>query len=117
MKKSAKYEVIAILIVLGLIVVPTAFYQWGTHSSLETQKIKKMEATHNNESSKYLVFLENGEVIENTDSLFNAKFNSSDVYARLDEGKCYDFDVYGWRVQFLSMYPNVLDYEEVKCSE
>lgn len=92
----------------------TAFYQWGTHSDM-SGKIKRLEAVGS--EGQYLIFLEEGEVLENSDSFFNGKWNSSDVYNRLEEGECYDFGVYGWRVQFLSWYKNVLEYDEVPCDQ
>lgn len=60
--------------------------------------------------SKYLVFTDKG-VFENTDSLLNWKFNSSDVYGELKEGQTYEAQVYGWRVPFLSLYPNIVAIE------
>lgn len=59
-------------------------------------------------SCKYLVFTDQG-TFENTDSLLTGKFDSSDVYGRLKEGRTYTLKVAGYRQGFLSMYPNILE--------
>ena len=63
--------------------------------------------------SYYLVFTEE-ETFKNEDCTLHWKFNSSDIHGRLEEGKRYQFKVYGWRVQFLSWYRNVLDATELE---
>lgn len=70
------------------------------------------------ESDIFLIFteLEDGStrVFQDTDSLIESKFNSSDVYGRVKEGKTYKFSTYGWRVPFFSWYENIVGVEEVK---
>jgi hypothetical protein len=61
-----------------------------------------------NQDSKYLIFTET-ETFENTDSLFAWKFDSSDVYGRIQEGDICRFRVNGWRNQFFSSYRNILE--------
>jgi hypothetical protein len=56
---------------------------------------------------KYLVFTEAG-TFQITDAIFGTvRFNSSDVYGKIREGRTYTIVSYGWRLPFLSMYPNV----------
>lgn len=66
---------------------------------------------------KFLVFCTDtntGEsrVFEVTDSLFRWRFDSADTYNMIKEGETYKFTTGGYRVPFLSMYPNI--YEVVK---
>lgn len=72
-----------------------------------TFTVSKEDRIYNQDSSKYLIFT-NKDIFEDTDSLFNEKFNSSDVYNQLDSGKTYTCDVNGWRIPFFSAYPNIL---------
>ena len=65
------------------------------------------------QDSKYLIFTDKG-VYENTDSIVNGKWNSSDVYGALSVGKSYEFKVRGRRIPFLSMYPNIITEKPVK---
>lgn len=60
------------------------------------------------QSCKYLIFTDQG-TFENTDSLLTGKFDSSDVYGRIKEGRTYTFKVAGYRQGFLSMYPNIIE--------
>jgi hypothetical protein len=61
-------------------------------------------------SSKFLVYCD-GEVLENSDSLWHWKFNSSDIQGELKKDKTYYAKVYGWRVPFLSWYRNIVKIE------
>jgi hypothetical protein len=83
-------------------------------------KVTEKERVVNGESSKYLIFteLKDGRVrvFENTDSFIEFKFNSSDLYGKLKEGKTYELRTYGWRIPFLSKYENIIGAEEDKTS-
>lgn len=59
---------------------------------------------------------ENGKtyVFEDTDTLFRGKFNSSDVYGALKEGKTYELTVIGFRVYIFNWYENIIDFKAVK---
>lgn len=109
---------IGILIVIGimvLVVLPILLTAWYVHGTQQTRTItvKDKERIVDGESSKYLVYAEEG-VFENTDSVFRWKFESSDVYSSLEPGKRYECDTYGWRIQFFSKYPNIVGCEETK---
>lgn len=45
--------------------------------------------------------------------MLRGKFNSSDIYGTLKEGKKYKIIVVGYRVPFFSWYENILEVEEV----
>lgn len=98
---------------LSLFAVPAAcngYYVYGTGRAV-TVTVEEKERIQDGESSKYLIFTDKG-VFENTDTLLRWKFNSSDVYSALKVGKEYDVDVYGWRVPFFSVYPNIVSVTE-----
>lgn len=100
------------LTILFLIVVPTTC----SHMSRETVQTKILDKDRvvTDESSKYLVYGET-EVFENTDSILEGKFSSSDIQGHLVIGECYQLEVYGWRVPFLSRYRNIVESAEVEC--
>lgn len=118
MSKNQGFTVIEVLIVIAIAVlvlawpVLTALYVYGTQQE-RTFTVNKMERVASDKSSKYLVFTDQG-VLENTDSFFRWKFNSSDVYNQLQPGKRYTCDTYGWRLQFGSVYPNIVSCRESK---
>lgn len=78
-----------------------------------TVKDKERIVDRDGEGSRYLIWSED-ETFENVDSLIKGKFNSSDLYGRLEEGKTYDCKVYGWRNGFFSWYRNIIECKEVE---
>lgn len=98
--------VAVVMAFLGLAVLPVykAYFTDETVTVLVNEKITKRGV----KEDKYLIFTDS-EVFENTDSLLRWKFNSSDVYAALPNGKTCTLLVNGWRIPFLSMYRNVLE--------
>jgi hypothetical protein len=58
----------------------------------------------------YMVFT-NGETMVNQDSWLFFKFNSSDLYGRMNAGQVCTFRVNGWRMPLFSWYRNILSAE------
>lgn len=54
----------------------------------------------------YLIYSENT-TYEITDSWFYPRFNSSDLYGKIQIGESYKITVGGSRIPFLSWYPNI----------
>jgi len=101
-----------ILIVMVVLVLGSTFgYQYGTAREVtititDKERIVKSDGDGNMDSY-YLVFTED-EAYKNEDALFYGKFKSSSLHAKLKVGETYKVKVYGWRVGFLSMYPNIV---------
>lgn len=74
-----------------------------------TDKVVK----NSDKSSTYLIFTNKG-VYEDSDTLINGKWNSSDIYNELQVGKTYTLHVRGIRNHVLSWYPNILTVKPVK---
>lgn len=101
-----------VLVVLGVFI--DAAFQYGTadHVTFEVLKTERIVESHSDDkgshvTSKYLVFTD-GETFENTDTMFYWKWNSSDLYGRLEPGRSYRAKVYGWRVPMFSWYRNIV---------
>lgn len=62
-------------------------------------------------SQKYLVSCGDN-VYQITDLLFKGKFNSSDLYAKLEIGRTYQLTTTGYRIGFFSQYENINKIEE-----
>ena len=76
-----------------------------------TEKERIVESNGEHTTSKYLVFTEN-EVFENVDDMIPfLKFNSSDIQGKLHVGETYKLTVWGWRINFLSWYRNILNVQ------
>ena len=81
--------------------------------SAVTATIKGLDVKRSSESSdRYIVFTDKG-VFENTDSMIRGKWNSSDLQNQLIDlqGKEVTLKVCGWRVNWLSWYPNILEIQ------
>lgn len=52
-------------------------------------------------------------ILQNKDALWWGKFDSADVQQDIVEGGRYRLTVAGWRVRFLSWFPNVVEYERL----
>jgi len=110
---SAGIKAIFVIAVILAIGTCSMGYQYGTIRS-ETITIKRLERVTSGDSSKYLIYTNEGEVFENTDALFHGKWDSADLYGHLDEGSRYEVTVYGWRIPFLSTYRNIIEAEQVR---
>lgn len=108
-------ETVAVLTFWGLLIlaaVSIPIIRQTTHHT-ETLTVERTERVAEANSSRYLIWTDKG-VYENTDELLQWKFNSSDLYGQLKAGKSYECDMVGWRVPFLSWYPNLISCDEVK---
>jgi hypothetical protein len=109
------------LVAIGIIGAGCFFLAPHCSKDTYTAKVTEKERIVDGDDSKYLVYtkLQDGKVrvFENTDSTLEWKFNSSDVYARIEKGKTYEFDTYGWRIPFMSLYENIIDLREVPGSK
>lgn len=114
--------VIFIILVAGVLLVSFSrpFNKVSNRREI-TATVTDKEVKNKSDDSKYLVYTkdENGDiqVFEITDALFAWQFDSSDIYAGIEIGKTYVFDVGGSRNKFLSWYPNIYGYKEVEVSE
>lgn len=82
-------------------------------------KLVKTEQWGESAKGVYYILAEtpNGpEVFENTDSLFKLKFDSSDLYQKLEVGKTYKGKTTQFRCRFLSLYKNIIDADLVPDS-
>ena len=105
---------LAVVVAVGGIIYSIASnYNEQTYVATVTDK----DVRNYNNSSKYLVFTktEDGEtrVFSVEDSLLRFRWNSSDVYGEIEVGKTYRFTVVGFRIEILSMYENIIDFEEI----
>jgi hypothetical protein len=117
-----KFVLIAgVLVAVGAIASIAPHLDRETYRAFVTDKAVKIDVSRDEDgadvTSKYLIYtkLEDGavRVFQNTDSLIEFKWNSSDIYGMLEKGKNYDIKTYGWRAPFLSMYENIIDVKEV----
>lgn len=80
-----------------------------------TTKVINKERVCDRSDCTYLVFTERG-TYAIKDAFFGAgRFNSSDIYGRIKEDRCYTIKAYGWRLPFWSKYENIDTITEASC--
>lgn len=73
----------------------------------------------NKDSDSYWVVLgenpDNGDLeFKIEDNMLRGQFNATSIFNKLKVGKTYNLTVVGFRSGWLSEYPNIINYEEVK---
>jgi hypothetical protein len=112
--KDFKVQIIVIALVLAIAIGFSACVNFNDHTY--TIEVTDKERVNYDDGGKYLIYGRTGDdiiVIENTDSLLRGKFNSSDIYAKIEVGKTYEFTVVGYRIPILSNYENIINFKEI----
>lgn len=101
-------EIIYLIIIVAILLIPIGI-KIGQYTSNEEIEItvKDKYIKNGKDNGKYLVVDEEDNTYEITDMLFKGKFNSTDIYNRLEIGKTYKVKISGHRIRFLSMYQNI----------
>lgn len=106
MKRLIAGFVALLVLIFGLIFVP-ALHQETTTITV-TDKDRVCSGSGSSTSCTYLVYTEQG-TFENSDSVLDGKFDSSDVQGRFKVGETYTVRVRGYRIPFLSSYQNIVE--------
>lgn len=114
-----KKIVFALVALLALIACIGSIILFNFNDQTVTVTVTDKERIVQNNDSRYLIYttMEDTEetlVLENTDNLLRWKFDSSDLYAELEEGKTYDVTVVGIRLGIFSWYENIIRIKEIQ---
>lgn len=96
---AAALTVIAIVLCCG-------GYYWGSETT-SACTVEDKDRSSSQNGSVYRVYTDCG-VFEVEDATLRGQFASADLYADIDEGTTYEFTTIGYRVPFLSMFPNII---------
>jgi hypothetical protein len=120
-RPSSKFANIA-LISMGAIFVfgllfGNVFFHFSTKDTVsfvvEHRERVVSRGSDGNSTSRYMIWAQlpngNTEVFENTDSFLSFKFNSADLYGRMQPGRNCDATVNGFRLPLMSLNRNILD--------
>lgn len=104
--------VIAVVLLFGMSTCSVQYYSEDTH---ENCVVDEKDRTQNSDgSSDARVYTENCGVFQVADSWIKGEVNSADTFGSIDEGKTYNFTTIGWRFGLFSMFPNIIEVEEVE---
>lgn len=102
---------IVLIVVLGIGIICSSFiFDYLTYDTV-TVTVDSKERIDSESHGYYLVYSQK-EVFKNDDSLSYWKWDSSDFHAKIQPGKTYELEVYGWRWPFFSMYRNIIGFKE-----
>ena len=105
---------IFIFLVAGFIIGTIGFHMAAYfHTQTFTAKVSGKEriteqSSKDSFNSYYLIYTDHG-TLKLEDDLFRGNFNSSDVYGSLKTDSTYTFQVSGYRIGFISAYPNIIE--------
>ena len=86
----------------------------ASHETTQTCTVEsKDRAAGADGKSQMRVYTADCGVFEVTDSLLKMRFDAADRYAAMLPGHRYQLTTVGFRVPFLSLFPNVIDAREV----
>lgn len=111
MKKATKIGVGVATIALALGTLTGCGIQTGEDTTNCTVTNKYVSVS--NKSSQKMIASSCG-VFMVEDELSQGNWNSADVYAKIEVGNTYDFEAYGPRNGFLSLFPNINSATEVE---
>ena len=106
METKTKIEIGFVAFLLSATLIYGVLY----HASEDTKEITIDEkwVKYHNGDAKYLFSDTEGNVYSIEDSLWLWSWNSSDRYALIKANSTYEITTYGWRIPFLSSYPNAV---------
>lgn len=97
-----------------LIILLLAFSAWRPINKVSNLREETIVATDKMvKDDVYLIYSEDT-TYEITDSWLYPRFNSSDLYGKIQVGESYNIIVGGSRIPFLSWYPNIYRADKIE---
>jgi hypothetical protein len=109
-----KFLAVMFSISLGIIGTIGAFHM--TRQVYDDVTITEKKLVRQRYSPEYVISAKSNDgkiyVFENKNSLLESKFNSPEIQSEIQIGKKYWIKTYGWTIDFLDCYENILDVQE-----
>jgi hypothetical protein len=97
--------------IIGIIGVNIAGYaNKETFTTTVTDKERIVKKSGEALDSYYLIYTENG-TYKLEDELLYGNFRSSDWYGKIKVDSTYEFTTIGFRIGFMSEYPNIVEFK------
>lgn len=103
-----------IIILVAVLIIGLVTFEIKSYSNVETVTAKVegkeriTEQSGETINSFYLVYTDKG-TFKLEDDMFRGNFYSSDVYGKLRQDSTYTFKTSGYRIGFMSSYPNIIE--------
>lgn len=108
--KKGIIGLVAIVAIAGIGYNIASFTNKETVKTTVTDKERIVKKSGENIESYYLIYTEDG-TLKLEDELLYGNFNSSDWYGNIKVDSTYEFTTIGFRIGFLSEYPNIVEYK------
>ena len=99
---------VVVLIIVAIGFGITGYANVNTITAKVEGKERITESSGDKIESFYLVYTDKG-TFKLEDDLFRGNFYSSDVYGKLRQDSTYTFKTSGYRIGFVSSYPNIIE--------
>tara|TARA_B110000503_G_scaffold9447_1_gene12806 strand:- start:159 stop:491 length:333 start_codon:yes stop_codon:yes gene_type:complete len=104
----------SIIILVVVLIIGLIGFQISAYTNVETFTVKVegkeriTEKSGDNIESFYLVYTDKG-TFKLEDDILRGNFYSSDVYGKLRQDSTYTFKTAGYRIGYMSSYPNIIE--------
>lgn len=85
------------------------------HIDSMTCTVKDKEAVRKGDGNQYRVYTHDCGTLSVEDSILSMRFDTADAYGALNPETTYEFTTRGFRIGFLSMFPNIIAFNEVEA--
>ena len=117
-------DLIGLLLFLGLVGIFFALHGLYSHATRrQTVFIVKDKGTlthgyvNNGRGTTYtnfMVYTRDNRAFKNVNNIWYWKWRSTELQAKIQKGKKYVAEVYGWRIGAFNVYPNIVSVKEIK---
>ena len=111
------FVVLGCAVVIGIIIAPSVVKVMNERTVTVTVTDKAVKRGSGKSAKDCYMIFTDDTTYEITDSLLKWRFDSSDLYGTIEVGQTYEMDVAGFRVPFISAYPNIYSVKIVEGEE
>jgi hypothetical protein len=118
--KNTNHLIITLVIVSIIAAIIFEISKYNNRETITTKVVGKERIVEsisdNGIISYYLVFTEAG-TFKLEDDIVYGNFRSSDWYGDIKSDEVYEFEVIGWRIGYISEYPNIVNYKQLNIQK
>ena len=116
--KNSSASFFAFIFVLLFLCIPAIAYNFGT-DDITTFTVDEafILRNHNAGPDQMMIRTEEGDLFIVDDTLLRWEFRSSDLWSAMKPGETWEVEHFGWRIGWLSWYPQVFRGQKVATVE
>lgn len=67
--------------------------------------------------TSFMVYTADNKAYKNVNTIWYWKWRSTELQSKINKGKKYRAEIYGWRIGMFDVYPNIITADEIKKSK